>query len=153
MPQQNSGLAALTPLQPSPRKVEVRSTGRNKPRTSKPEGLNAPACCRSLLPSRRNPHLRTSETRSFRQDDAHAGFPQGFLTTRWMNSHPSRSCLLSRFLADECNQPNCQRAQHDVVIRTPLPHGLFTGARRDHRPVQAARWHLAPAVMTETRTA
>ena len=68
------------------------------------------------------------------------------LTTRWMKFHPSCSCLHSRFLADECNQPNCQRASCAVIVTTSQPHQTFIKLYRYHRPVQAARWHLAPAV-------
>src|SRR5208282_3720357 len=66
------------------------------------------------------------ETAAPRNGGLHAGFPQGFLTTRRMMPHPSRSCLLSRFLADECNPPNCQRAptrrHHSYAAASPLIH-------------------------------
>jgi len=72
-----------------------KKTGRIKPAAREPCGSFAsrllPVLCR---PSRRLGGLRTTETAAPRNGGSHAGCPQGFLTTRWMNSHPSRSCLL-----------------------------------------------------------
>jgi hypothetical protein len=104
-----------------------KKTGRTKPVTSEPCGSSAPCLLPVLCrPSRRWSGLRTTETAAPRNDDSHAGFPQGFLTTRRMMPHPSRSCLLSRFLADECNPPNCQRAtarRHPIyAAASPLVH-------------------------------
>src|SRR5208337_2710654 len=104
-----------------------KKTGRIKPAAREPFSSSAPRLLPVLCrPSRRCSGLRTTKTVAPRNGGSHAGFPQGFLTTRRMLPHPSRSCLLSRFLADECNQPNCQRAQtrryYSYAAASPLVH-------------------------------
>jgi hypothetical protein len=59
--------------------------------------------CRSLRAIPTPVDLRTSG-RAFPDDHSHAGFPQGFLTRRILT-------FVSLCLADECHQPNCQRAR------------------------------------------
>ena len=74
-----------------------------------PHSIAGPCC-----PSRRHRDLRTAEATASRDDGSHAGFPQGFLTCATdegsTSSLASSICFASRFLADECNRPNCQRA-------------------------------------------
>src|SRR5271167_4120523 len=59
--------------------------------------------------------------------------------------HLVLACFLVFWLTSAINRI-VKEPKPGVVILTPLPHRLFTGSRRYHRPVQAACWHLTPAV-------
>ena len=62
-----------------------KKTGRIKPAAREPFSSPAPRLLPVLCrPSRRFCGLRTTETAAPRNGGSHAGFPQGFLTTRRM---------------------------------------------------------------------
>jgi hypothetical protein len=144
------------PHRSPPRKVEEKNWSQQARSRPPPKRGPSPSHCRSVLPI--PPPWRPPDRggQASRDDGSHAGPPQGFLTcaTAGDRSPPASSLLASRFLADECNQPDCQRSSRSPDVRkdsTPGAHRLFIGFHRYHRPVQAAFWHLAPAVSIKTR--
>ncbi|MGA7498594.1 MAG: hypothetical protein WBX00_17845, partial [Isosphaeraceae bacterium] len=64
--------------------------------------------------------------------------------------HLVLACFLVFWLTSAINRI-VKEPKPGVIILTPLPHHLFIGSRRYHRPVQAACWHLTPAVVIKPR--
>ena len=99
-----------------PRKVEEKQPVATSPVAARPEGRPVPAliagpCC----PSRRLGGLRTAEARRPGTTARTPAPLKGPSHAKRVGSLPLASSLLaSRFLADECNPPDCQRSSRST---------------------------------------